>query len=179
MNDEQIKHMVNRFLMWRLPENFSPDNGISYARPNYAPSVDATPTGTNLFDATQAEAMVRHMIDGLPAESFAQAADAKDGWEWAVVEVFGHRSHAGRTREEERFGAKLLRIDVPNKGSPTEHGWNTIYYGGSAIFSFTLATEEAVMRINKPYASPSRLTYRDDYDHEQDHGNGEFEGATE
>ena len=30
-----------------------------------------------------------------------------DGWEWAVVEIFGHRRHAGRTREEERFGAKM------------------------------------------------------------------------
>lgn len=68
MTNEQIKHMVDRFLGWRLPENFNPDAGISYVRPNYAPSVDATPTGTNLFDATQAEAMVRYLIDGLPAE---------------------------------------------------------------------------------------------------------------
>jgi hypothetical protein len=28
MTDEQIKHMVNRFLGWRLPENFQPDAGI-------------------------------------------------------------------------------------------------------------------------------------------------------
>ena len=66
MTNDQIKHMVDRFLGWRLPENFNPDAGISYTRPNYAPSVDATPTGTNLFDAQQAEAMVRHMLEGLP-----------------------------------------------------------------------------------------------------------------
>jgi hypothetical protein len=66
MNAEQIKHMVDRFLGWRLPENFAPDNGISYTRPNYHPTVDATPTGTNLFDAAQATAMVRHMLEGLP-----------------------------------------------------------------------------------------------------------------
>lgn len=30
MNDEQIKHMVDRFLMWKLPENFNPDDGISF-----------------------------------------------------------------------------------------------------------------------------------------------------
>jgi hypothetical protein len=41
-----------------------PDNGISYARPNYAPSVDATPYGTNLFSATQARAMVQYMLEG-------------------------------------------------------------------------------------------------------------------
>lgn len=176
MNNEQIKHMVNRFLSWQLPQNFSPDNGISYRRPNYSSSVDATPSGTNLFDAIQAEAMVRHMIDGLPAVSSAAAQDVdKDGWEWAVVEVFGHRKHAGRTREEERFGAKLLRVDIPNKGNADEHGWTTVYYGGSSIFSFALATEEAVMRANKPYEAPARLSFRDTYVHEQDHGNGELD----
>ncbi len=36
MNEDQIKHMVDRFLSWRLPENFRP------------------------------EAMVRHMIEGMP-----------------------------------------------------------------------------------------------------------------
>jgi hypothetical protein len=179
MNNEQIKHMVSRFLSWRLPQNFSPDNGISYARPNYPPPIDATPIGTHLFDATQAEAMVRHMIDGLPAVSAAPQEADKDGWEWAIVEVFGHRKHAGRTREEERFGAKLLRIDIPNKGKPDEQGWTTIYYGGSSIFSFALATEDACLRFNKPFEAPARLTYRSDYDHEQDHGNGEFETEAE
>lgn len=66
MTNEQIKHMVDRFLSWRLPENFNPDAGISYTRPSYADLVDATPTGTNLFDATQAEAMVRYLVEGLP-----------------------------------------------------------------------------------------------------------------
>lgn len=63
ITDEQIKHMVDRFLGWRLPSNFNPDAGISYTRPNYAPCVDATPTGTNLLDAEQAEAMIRYIID--------------------------------------------------------------------------------------------------------------------
>ncbi len=49
----------------------------------------------------------------------------EDGWEWAIVEIFGHRRHAGRAREEERFGAKMLRIDVPVKGDPATHGWET------------------------------------------------------
>lgn len=66
MNDAQIKHMTDRFLGWKLPANFNPDNGISYQRPNYDPAIDATPSGTNLFDATQAEAMVRHMAEGMP-----------------------------------------------------------------------------------------------------------------
>ena len=67
MTEEQIKHMVNRFLGWRLPTPWHPDNGISYVRPNYTPNIDAMLTGTNLFDATQADAMVRYMIDGMPS----------------------------------------------------------------------------------------------------------------
>lgn len=69
MNDAQIKHMVNRFLAWRLPENFNPDAGITFA-PTYRNGTPQggkhEPVGTNLFDAIQAEAMVRHMLDGLP-----------------------------------------------------------------------------------------------------------------
>lgn len=78
------------------------------------------------------------------------------GWEWALVEIFGHRSHAGRAREEERFGANMLRIDVPVKGDPAANGWETHWYGGSSIFSYTLTDEDSVMRSNKPYDSPSQ-----------------------
>lgn len=63
--EEAVKQMAQRFLAWKLPENFHPDAGISYQRPNYAPQIDATPHGTNLLNAEQAEAMVRHLIDGL------------------------------------------------------------------------------------------------------------------
>ena len=28
LTDEQIKYMRDRFLGWKLPENFNPDNGI-------------------------------------------------------------------------------------------------------------------------------------------------------
>jgi hypothetical protein len=69
VNDEMVRYMVNRFLGWRLPKPWNPDNGISYVRPNYAhpPADHDWPVGTNLFDATQAEAMVRYMLEGLPA----------------------------------------------------------------------------------------------------------------
>ena len=67
MTDAQIKHMVDRFLGWRLPPDFDPDAGISFTRPNYAPEVDATPVGTNLFNAVQAEAMVRYMAEDIPS----------------------------------------------------------------------------------------------------------------
>ena len=92
------------------------------------------------------------------AHAFPAAADAEvDGWDWAIVEVFGHRRHAGRTREEERFGAKLLRIDVPKKGDPAAHGWVTHYYGGAAIFSFVPSDEATCLRLNRPF-EPGRLS---------------------
>lgn len=80
---------------------------------------------------------------------------ASDGWEWAIVEIFGHRRHAGRVREEEKFGAKLLRIDVPKDGDPAK-GWESLWYGGASIFSFVLTTEAGVMHFNRPVAAPSR-----------------------
>lgn len=83
----------------------------------------------------------------------AGAAEA-DGWKWAIVEIFGHRCHAGRTPEEERFGSKMLRIDVPNKGDPAAHGWTSHYYGGAAIFSFVLSDEASCLRVNKPREAP-------------------------
>ena len=69
MNEEQIKHMVNRFLSWKLPEDFHPDGGISF-KPMFnehtAHPSRHEPSGTNLFHIGQAEAMVRHMLEGLP-----------------------------------------------------------------------------------------------------------------
>ncbi len=79
-----------------------------------------------------------------------------DGWEWAICEIMGHRTHAGRCREEERFGAKMLRVDIPIKGDPEANGWETHWYGGSSIFSYTLTDRDSVMRSNKPYEAPSR-----------------------
>lgn len=69
MTEEQIKHMVNRFLGWKLPENFNPDAGISFKKTfneHTAHPMKHEPSGTNLFDGEQADAMVRYMIDGIP-----------------------------------------------------------------------------------------------------------------
>jgi hypothetical protein len=49
--------MVDRFLSWKLPEDFAPDGGVCFE--------GGGPIGTNLFTATQAEAMIRHLLEGL------------------------------------------------------------------------------------------------------------------
>jgi len=72
MTPDQIKHMVNRFLTWKLPEDFHPDGGIKFepiANPGSKFEYKREPVGTNLFTATQATAMIEHMLEGLPGES--------------------------------------------------------------------------------------------------------------
>lgn len=69
MTDDQIEHMVQRFLQWRLPENFNPDAGISFdpvQNKGTQYEYRHQPVGTNLLDYDQAKAMVRHMIEGMP-----------------------------------------------------------------------------------------------------------------
>ena len=71
LTEKQIKHMVDRFLGWRLPEDFNPDCGTQFdadaAKKLNPRNARYEPTGTNVFDAQQATAMVRYMIDGLPS----------------------------------------------------------------------------------------------------------------
>lgn len=68
MTDEQIKHMTERFLSWKLPEDFQPDAGVSF-KPTFNENTSHPgrhePSGTNLLSYTQAEAMIRHMVEGL------------------------------------------------------------------------------------------------------------------
>jgi len=69
MNEKQIKYMVDRFLGWKLPENFHPDNGISF-KPTFNDHLDPphrhNPVGTNLFDIIQTEEMILYLLEGLP-----------------------------------------------------------------------------------------------------------------
>lgn len=67
-SEAHVKHMVDRFLGWKLPDSFSPDGGISFKKfgnEGTAHQYEHQPSGTNLLDATQATAMVRYLIEGL------------------------------------------------------------------------------------------------------------------
>jgi hypothetical protein len=68
LTEDEIKHMTDRFLGWRLPANFNPDGGISFTptgNPGTAHEYKREPSGTNLLDAVQAAAMVRYMAEGM------------------------------------------------------------------------------------------------------------------
>lgn len=65
---------VDRFLGWKLPEDFHPDGGISfepyfnveYNAKQGKPPQRHEPIGTNLFTADQAKAMFEHVFAALP-----------------------------------------------------------------------------------------------------------------
>lgn len=115
------------------------------------------------------------MTDISNTESAELAAD--DGWQWAIVEIFGHRRHVGRAREEERFGAKMCRVDVPKLGpADGQITWSSHYYGGSSIFSFTPTDERTVMNYAERAYTPA-IPFRDhgiDNDAAEDVEDGDF-----
>lgn len=70
---ELIGQAVDRFLRWKLPEDFAPDGGISFD-PHRLGSPRLSPTGTNLLNAIQAEAMLEHVA----APLLARIAELED-----------------------------------------------------------------------------------------------------
>jgi hypothetical protein len=63
--------MVNRFLSWKLPDDFCPDGGVSFSKT--VGTMDGQrdrkemgpawwPVGTNLLSAEQARAMLTHVL---------------------------------------------------------------------------------------------------------------------
>ena len=95
----------------------------------------------------------------------ASCSDAAPQSAWACAEIFGHRKHYGRISEVERFGAKMLRIDVPLAPAAPLLGedekFESFVYGGGAIFSLTPMTEEAARKwaaqAGRSYGVVSRL----------------------
>jgi hypothetical protein len=101
--------------------------------------------------------------------------------QWAILELMGHVKLAGRVTEEEHFGAKLGRIDIPNG----DGGFTTQYFSGGSIYRLTPTTEEIARHIalnNQPkpvqvweLPAPSKADipaeelYSDDLPWDEDH----------
>jgi hypothetical protein len=100
--------------------------------------------------------------------------------QWAVLEMMGHRTLAGRVTEEERFGVLLGRIDVPK----ADGTFSTHYFGGGSIYQLSPTTEEAARaaalrlqprpvsrwELPPPGAEIHRSTYEEDDDRDDDEG---------
>ena len=68
--------------------------------------------------------------------------------QWAVVELLGHVRMAGLVTEEDRFGGKLGRIDIP-----VGDKFITQYFGHGSVYRLTPCSEEvarAVSSANEP-----------------------------
>lgn len=63
---------------------------------------------------------------------------------WAIVELMGHVKLAGRLTEEEKFGTKMGRLDIP-----VEEGFVTKFFGGSSVYSITFVTEAVARHVAK------------------------------
>ncbi len=64
---------------------------------------------------------------------------------WAIVELMGHVKMAGRLTEEERFGSKLGRLDIPGH----DGAWSAVYFNGASVYRLTPCTEEAARIVAK------------------------------
>ncbi len=83
VNEKIIEHMTQRFLQWRLPDNFAPDAGISfnpyfnveYMAKQGKPPMRHQPVGTNLLCFDQAKEMVVFMLEGIDSLEVGQEQD--------------------------------------------------------------------------------------------------------
>jgi hypothetical protein len=65
--------------------------------------------------------------------------------QWAILEIMGHQTYAGRVSNQELGGASFVRIDVPEvDGCPAF----TKLFGAGSIYCITMVSEEvARMRV--------------------------------
>lgn len=68
MDKTLIDEMVNRFLGWKLPSDFSPDCGIKFDKHPMSPIFNYEPTGTNLFNSEQARQMFAYVLKDLTSQ---------------------------------------------------------------------------------------------------------------
>lgn len=130
MNKQEIvKRAVDRFLCWKLPEDFAPDGGISFDRSGHK----YEPVGTNLLTAEQAKQMFLDCLEGDGAVENTQPG------QWAIVEMFGHQRVAGLISEITFGGCNFVRVDVPQVGSTPGF---TKMLGQGAIYCINFVSEE-------------------------------------
>ncbi|KER37251.1 hypothetical protein AL00_06140 [Sphingobium indicum F2] len=101
MTEDQIKHMAERFLGWKLPPDFSPDGGISFnaiGNPDTQYEYRHEPVGTNLLNYEQALAMVRYLAEGLPIPQSASLSHDAEG-ESATVSREANWDEEGHTAD--------------------------------------------------------------------------------
>ncbi len=77
----------------------------------------------------------------------AEATDRFDSW--CILELMGHVRMAGRVTEEEHFGSKMGRIDVPGP----DDTFTSVFFGGGSVYRMT-PTTEAIARSVASHHKP-------------------------
>jgi hypothetical protein len=77
----------------------------------------------------------------------ATAERTEQADQWAIVELMGHVRLAGRLTEEEKFGAKMGRLDIP-----LNEGFITQYFGGGSVYRITFVSEDVARHVAKQEA---------------------------
>lgn len=67
------------------------------------------------------------------------STESKGFNEWAILEIMGHNTYAGRVSEQTVGGASFVRVDVPAVESLQPF---TKLFGASSIYCITPVTEE-------------------------------------
>lgn len=63
--------------------------------------------------------------------------------QWGILQLMGHVRIAGIISEEERFGAKVGRIDIPRENGT----FSTEYFNASSIYRLQFTTEEVARTV--------------------------------
>lgn len=71
--------------------------------------------------------------------------------QWCILELLGHVRLAGLVTEEDLFGSKIGRIDIP---SPDGQGFVTQYFSSGAIYRLTPTTEEIAHAVARVAPAP-------------------------
>lgn len=71
--------------------------------------------------------------------------DIKPGFrEWCICEFMGHLRIIGLVTEQELFGARLLRLDIPGPVGSDAH---TEYFSGNSIYRLTPVSEQVARNL--------------------------------
>jgi hypothetical protein len=77
---------------------------------------------------------------------------------WALVEQLGFRQTVGKVSEEEQYGAKMLRLDVPVFGkipsADPPQVYVTRYCGGPSLYQVTPLDAETAIDMARKQSDP-------------------------
>lgn len=146
MSKTQIEKMVDRFLGWKLPDDFAPDCGISFKRESDYDHREFgrhkyEPVGTNLLTADQAKAMIRHML--------ATPCETADEWVMRCAARYQQRGGMAPKEAVSAAEASLENLDGDISENPEDAAdedmtcWQELYFGPEELEAFYRAAYNA------------------------------------